>query len=313
VYTDTLALRREQTDDRSVWNFWTVDTTGAAHNLTVADTLPRDSWHHFAVAWDRATGRKSLFINGQLAAQASAIKLPAALGEQLQLGRFVEGFGASGIALDELAVFGRTLGAREIQRLAERQDVYSRNAGPISTAQVVTDRTVVLDANALDPQGGIVSVELRRDNEPWSDPLPYHDSYRWSITGTEGTHTFAIRYRDRANNETVVTTTLELQVPLTATAEVRSTFDTAAVLGLDIQGIDPEPQGTQTPQMWLSEHVEMQISTHQDFRDAVWEPFVNVRVWNWQSDQQRTVYVRLRDDRGRITKPQIVGPDAAKS
>jgi murein DD-endopeptidase MepM/ murein hydrolase activator NlpD len=312
VYTDTLALRREQTDDRSVWNFWTVDTTGATHNLTVADTLPGDSWHHFAVAWDRATGRKSLFIDGQLAAQASAINLPTALGEQLQLGRFVEGFGASGIALDELAVFQRTLSTREIKRLAERQDVYTRNAGPISTAQVVTDRTVVLDANALDPQGGIVSVELRRDNEPWSNPLPYHDSYRWTITGTEGTHTFAIRYRDRANNEAVVTTTLELQTPLTATAEVRSTFDGAAVLGLNIEGVDPEVQGGQTPQMWLSEHVEMQLSTYADFRDAIWEPFVNVRVWNWQADQERTVYVRFRDERGRITKPQIVGPDAAR-
>ena len=309
VYTDTLALRREQTDGGASWNLWTVDDTGAQHNLTVADTLPADAWHHFAVEWDRVTGRKSLFIDGQLAAQASAIKLPGTLGERLQLGRFIAGFGASGIALDELAFFHRTLSAREIKRLAERQDVYSRSAGPISTAAIVTDPTVVLDANAIDPQGGIVSVELRRDDEPWSDPLPYHDSYRWTISGTEGLHTFAIRYRDRANNETIVTTTLELQSPLTALADVRSAFDTAAVLGWQLQGIDPEPSGGQSREIWLSEHVEMQLSNREDFRDAVWEPFVEVRVWNWQPDQQRKVYVRFRDERGRISKPLLVGPD----
>ncbi|HEX6291315.1 MAG TPA: peptidoglycan DD-metalloendopeptidase family protein [Herpetosiphonaceae bacterium] len=309
VYTDTLALRREQTDERALWNFWTVDSGGVAHNLTVSDTLQRDAWHHFAVAWERDTGRKSLFIDGQLTAQASSIALPNSLGEQLQLGRFIAGFGASGIALDELAVFKRALNGREIKRLAEKQDLYSRSAGPISTARIVTDRTVVLDANAIDPQGGIVSVQLRRDNEPWSGPLAYHDSYRWSITGTEGTHTFAIRYRDRADNETVVTTTLELQSPISATGEVRSTFDTAAVLSLAVNGIDPEPQGTQTPQMWMSEHVEMQLSIHEDFRDAVWEPFVDVRVWNWQPGQERKVFVRFRDEQGRISKPQPVGPD----
>lgn len=309
VYTDTLALRREQTDGRAAWNFWTVDDSGAAHNLTVSDTLQADSWHHFAVAWERETGRKSLFIDGQLAAQASAIKLPASFGERLQLGRFIAGFGASSVALDELALFQRALSAREIKRLADRQDVYSRSAGPISTATIVTDPTVVLDANAIDLQGGIVSVELRRDNEPWSDPLPYHDSYRWTISGTEGLHSFAIRYRDRANNETIVTTTLELQSPLTATADVRSTFDTAAVLGWQLEGIDPVPGVAQSREMWLSEHVEMQLSSREDFRDAIWEPFVDVRVWNWQPGEERKVYVRFRDERGRISKPQIVGPD----
>jgi murein DD-endopeptidase MepM/ murein hydrolase activator NlpD len=312
IYTDTLALRREQAEGRAMWNFWTVDDRGLAHNLTVSDTLQRESWHHFAVAWERETGRKSLFIDGQLVAQASAITLPTTLGEQLQLGRFISGFGASGVTFDELSVFRRALSGREIKRLAERQDVYTRNPGPISTARVVTDRTVVLDANAIDHQGGIVSVQLRRDNEPWSEPLAYHDSYRWTISGTEGVHTFAIRYRDRADNETVVTTTLELQAPIVGTADVRSTFDTAAVLGLSIKGIDPEPQGAQTPQMWLSEHVEMQVSTFADFRDAIWEPFVDVRVWNWQPDEARSVYVRFRDEHGRISKPQVVGPDVAR-
>jgi murein DD-endopeptidase MepM/ murein hydrolase activator NlpD len=309
VYTDTLALRREQTDDGAAWNFWTVDDAGTAHSLTVSDTLQTDAWHHFAVVWERATGRKSLLIDGQLVAQASAIKLPASFGERLQLGRFIAGFGASNIAIDELALFRRTLSGKEIKRLAERQDVYSRSAGPISTASIVTDPTVVLDANALDAQGGIVSVELRRDNEPWSDPLPYHDSYRWTISGTEGTHSFAIRYRDRANNETVVTTTLELQRPLSATAEVRSVFDTAAVLGWSLDGVDPQPSGSQSREQWLSEHVEMQLSNREDFRDAVWEPFVDVRVWNWQPGQERKVYVRFRDERGRISKPLLLGPD----
>jgi hypothetical protein len=187
--------------------------------------------------------------------------------------------------------------------------VYSRSAGPISSASIVTDPIVVLDANALDAQGGIVSVELRRNNEPWSEPLPYHDSYRWTISGTEGLHTFAIRYRDRANNETVVTATLELQRPLRATVQVRSVFDTAAVLGWSLDGVDPQPNGSQSREQWLSEHVEMQLSNREDFRDAVWEPFVDVRVWNWPPDKERKVYVRFRDEHGRISRPLLLGPD----
>lgn len=309
VYTDTLALRRELADSGAQWNLWTVDSTGTAHALTAPDTLAGGSWHHFAVTWDRTAGLKALFIDGQRVAQAHGVTLPTALGDRLQLGRFIAGFGASGATFDELAIFRRTLSAREIKRLADRQDLYTDANGPIQAARVVTDRTVLLDANAIDAQGGIVSVQLRRDNEPWSSPQPYYDSYRWMITGTEGLHTFSIRYRDRADNETVVTTTLELQAPLLGAATVRSSFDTAAVLGLDIEGLEARPEPGQTAQEWLAHAIEMQLSTYEDFRDAAWEPFADVRVWNWRSGEQRAVYVRFRDTRGRISAPQQVGPD----
>lgn len=309
VYSDTLALRREPGDSGAQWNFWTVDDAGMAHSLTVSDTLAGESWHHVAVSWDRATGLKALFIDGQRVAQASGVTLPTALGERLQLGRFIAGFGASGATFDELAIFRRALSLREIKRLADRQDLYTGANGPLKSAYVVTDRTVLLDANAIDAQGGIVSVQLRRDDEPWSAPQPYYDSYRWTISGGEGVHTFAIRYRDRADNETVVTTTLELQAPLIGTASVRSSFDTAAVLGLSLQGFEGQPEPGQTVQSWLAEQVEVQLSTHEDFRDAAWEPFTEVRVWNWQPAEQRAVYVRFRDMRGRISLPQRVGPD----
>lgn len=309
VYTNTLALRREQGDDGPRWNFWTVDDAGAAHNLTVPDTLSRD-WHQFAVTWERESGLKALYIDGQLAAKASTVSLPTAFGDRLQLGRFVAGFGASGATLDEVAVFRRVLSEAEIKRLAERKDVYTGADGPIKPAQVVTDRTVLLDANAIDAQGGIVSVQLRRDNEPWSDPQPYFDTYRWTISGTEGLHTFAIRYRDRADNETVVTTTLDLATPLTGGVTVRSSFDTAAVLGLEVGGLDGRPAGDQAARTWLVERVQMQLSTYEDFRDATWEPFTDIRVWNWATGQERIVYVRFRDERGRISVAQRVGPDA---
>lgn len=311
VYTNTLALRREQSNSGPQWNLWTVDDAGAANNLVVSDTLA-DGWHYFAVAWDRELGQKALYIDGELRAQATSLTLPSALGERLQLGRFIAGFGASGATFDDLAIFKRSLNQREIKRLADKQDVYTGKPGPINTAQVVTERSVLLDANAIDAQGGIVSVQLKRDDEPWTAPQPYYDTYRWTITGTEGLHTFAIKYRDRADNETVVTTTLELVQPLTGDATVRSTVDTAAVFGLAVGGIDMPAEQVDEPQTWLAERVQMQISTSEDFRNAVWEPFVDVRVWNWSPDEQRIVYVRFRDERGRISAPLKVGPDAAK-
>lgn len=302
VYTNTLALRREQTASGAAWNFWTVDGAGAAQSLTITDTLAPDTWHQFAVTWSRETGYKALYIDGVLAAQVNGVKLPEALGDRLQLGQFIGGYGTSGATFDQLAIFRRALGEREIKRLADRKDLYTGADGPISTANVVTNRTVLLDANAIDRQGGIVAVQLRRDQEPWSNPLPYSDTFRWTISGTEGMHTFSIRYRDRSDNTSIVTTTLELAAPLTATADLRSMTDTAAVLGFAV-----DVRKSASPQ-----RVEMQLSNQSDFRDAVWEPFTDVRVWNWDSGEKRVVYVRFRDERGRISAPQPVGPDVGK-
>jgi murein DD-endopeptidase MepM/ murein hydrolase activator NlpD len=301
VYTNTLALRRERGDNGAQWNFWTVDADGEAHHLTAPDTFSTDNWHHFAIVWDRTTEHKALFIDGQRVAQTNAATLPTSVGTRLHLGRFIASFGVSGVALDELATFRRVLSEREIERLAARQDIYTAEAGPISTARVVTDTTVVLDANAIDAQGGIVSVQLRRNNEPWREPQSYHDSYRWRITGGAGEHTFAIRYRDRADNETIVTTTLELAAPLLADATVRSRTNTAAVLGFTLGESSLDPRD-----------VELQLSTEQDFAAAVWEPFSEVRVWNWAEGARREVWVRFRDARGRVSAPLLVGPDRGR-
>lgn len=309
VYTDTLTLRREQTDDGASWNFWTVDTEGSAHNLSVPDTLALDSWHHFVVTWSRERNHKALYIDGQLVAQASDAKLPSDLGDRLQLGRFIGAYGASGATFDELAVFRRVLNRSEIKQLGERQDIYSKTAGPISTSRVVTDRTVLLDANAIDAQGGIVSVQLRRNEEPWSAPLTYYDDYRWTITGDEGLHSFAIRYRDRADNETVVTTTLELQPALNASAELRSYNDSAAVIGMNVPEASAPSSEPIDRDSWLAQNIELQLSNEPDFREAQWEPWAERRVWNWDVGVKRVVYVRFRDAQGRISVPQPVGPD----
>ncbi len=309
AYSDTLALRREQTDEGSTWNFWTVDADGASHNLMAPDTLDRASWHHFVVTWSQKGNHKALYIDGQLAARANDGKLPSSLGERLQVGRFIAGFGASGAGFDELAIFKRVLSEREIVRLAQRRDIYANADGAISTARVVSDRTILLDANAIDQQGGIVSVQLRRNDEPWSDPLSYYDDYRWTIAGAEGTHTFSIRYRDRANNETVVTTTVELQPALVGGAELRSYTDTAAVIAMSVGDVGDWASDSKERQTWLAENVELQLSNTPDFREAIWEQWSERRVWNWEAGQKRVVFVRFRDAQGRVSAAQQVGPD----
>lgn len=299
VYTDTLALRREPSAEGEQWNFWTVDDNGSAHDLVVADTLSSD-WHHFAVTWDREAKRKALYIDGKPAAVASDVELPSALGERLQLGRFIATFGASNAVFDELAVFRRALGDSEIAQLAAKQDPYTGQAGPIRAAGIVTERNITLDTNAIDAQGGIVSVRLRRDNEPWSEPLPYYDSFRWTINGPEGEHTFAINFRDRADNETVVTTTLTLAPPLAGSATLRSALADRVVLGLEVAGVPQAAPGADAAT------VMMQLSRYEDFRDGVWEPFAAARVWNWPAEGERIVWIRFRDTQGRISAPQQV-------
>jgi len=308
VYTDTLALRREPAPGGTRWNFWTVDSTGKAHDLAVPDKLSSD-WHHFAITWDREAKSKALFIDGKSVAVASKVELPSMLGERLQLGRFIATFGASNAVFDELAVFRRALGQAEIAQLAAKHNPYTGEPGPIRSARIVTDRNITLDSNAIDAQGGIVSVQLRRNNEPWMAPQPYYDTFRWSITGPEGEHTFAIKYRDRADNETVVTTTLTLAPPLTGSATLRSSLSDRVVLGLRVDGLPEEPSAMpDVPQAELGQDagLMMQLSSHEDFRDGIWEPFAEARVWNWPAKGERVVWVRFRDAQGRISVPQRV-------
>lgn len=299
VYTDTLALRRETSPAGKQWNFWTVDSTGKAHDLAVPDKLSSD-WHHFAVTWDREARSKILYIDGKAAAVASNVELPSALGERLMLGRFIATFGASNAVFDDLAVFRRALGEAEVARLAAKTDLYTGQPGPLRAAQVVTERTISLDSNAIDAQGGIVSVQLRRDNEPWTAPQPYYDSFRWTITGPEGEHTFAVKYRDRADNETIVTTTITLAPPLVGSATLRSSLSDSVVLGLEVEGL-PTAEADAEPGA-----VMMQLSSYEDFRDGVWEPFAEARVWNWPPEGEHVVWVRFRDAQGRISVPQQV-------
>ena len=291
IYTGTLALRHQEDEGAQAWNFWTVDDAGLRHDLVVTTTL-QPGWHHFAVAWDSAGGgaaaTKQLYIDGVLAASASGLTLPTFAGDRLQIGRWTPGHGESGTALDELAVFQRSLAASEIQSLANRRDVWAGMEGPLGSPAVISDRTVELDTNAIDYQGGIVSVRLRRDGGAWGEPLPYYDSYRWTITGTEGLHTFSVEYRDRADNVSVITTTVGLAAPPSVDVELLNSTDLTATLHL-------RHTGGSTPR-------EIQLSANPDFAGAEWQPFTDEVTWKWQVDRPDVVYVRFR------SLPGLVGP-----
>ncbi|HZB94560.1 MAG TPA: hypothetical protein VE268_01250, partial [Herpetosiphonaceae bacterium] len=153
---------------------------------------------------------------------------------------------------------------------------------------------VVLDTNAIDAQGGIAAVRLRRDDEPWSDPLPYYDSYQWSITGTEGTHTFGVQYFDRANNVREVTTTLTLATPPTATAELVDSSAVSATLRLSAPS---------------SDQMQVQLSASPDFNDAEWQPFQPEVTWIWPTDRPHILYVRFQSLPGLWSSPLSLGPD----
>jgi hypothetical protein len=317
VYTGTLALRRETVDDQARWNFWTVDDRGERQDLVVTDTLEA-GWHHFVLVWDQPAGApdtaKRLYIDGKLAAEQAGVTFPTFVGDRLEIGRWTPGYGVSGVAMDELAMFGRAISQSEAERLSNRQDYATGEPGPLGAHSVAGQPAVVLDTNAIDRQGGIVSVRLRRDGEPWGQPLAYYDSYRWQITGTEGLHTFAVEYRDRANNVSVVTATVRLGSMPLGNVEIEQTsgvaaFDRFQRLDLwerSLGAVDPTVQVSVTSRLRLQaigeEPAAFQISQRGDFAGAEWRPFVTTLDWNWADGEPRIAYVRFR------TREGLVGP-----
>lgn len=198
-YPGTLALRRETTGSTARWNFWTVPVDAAqAHDLSIPDTLT-PGWHHLAISWDRASGTKRLYVDGNLAAEATGVALPDRIGPRLELGRFVTGSGASNTTFDELAIFDTALAAERVRELA---------SAPIRSGTDAQASTLLLDLNARD-SSGIMSVQIGIDGQ-FSDPYPYAERYRMSLP--EGSlapgrnYTIAARLTDRAGNTTTVST-----------------------------------------------------------------------------------------------------------
>ncbi|HZG67432.1 MAG TPA: LamG-like jellyroll fold domain-containing protein, partial [Herpetosiphonaceae bacterium] len=324
VYTGTLALRRETVDGAARWNFWTVADGGERQDLVVADTFGA-GWHHFALLWDRHAGEggaaKQLYIDGELAAEQTGVPWPASVGERLEIGRWTPGYGVSGVAMDELALFGRVLAPDEVGRLAAKQDYFTSEPGPLGMRSVTGERAVVLDTNGIDRQGGIVGVRLRRNDEPWSQPLPFYDSYRWQITGTDDVHTFSVEYRDRANNVSVVTATVTLgsmpsgQVRLEQLEGVDSYYRYQALE--QFESDLGAPSRTQANGTGVRLHLTpvgevpaaFQVATSPDFVRAEWRPFVDVLDWTWADGEPRVAYVRFRSRDGVIGPAIMVGND----
>jgi hypothetical protein len=322
VYTGTLALRRETVDGAARWNFWTVADGGERQDLVVADTLEA-GWHHFALLWDRHAGEggaaKQLYIDGELAAEHTGVPWPASVGERLEIGRWTPGYGVSGVAMDELALFGRVLMPDEVGRLAAKQDYLTSESGPLGMRSVTGERAVVLDTNAIDRQGGIVGVRLRRNDEPWSQPLPYYDSYRWQITGTDDVHTFSVEYRDRANNVSVVTATVTLgSVPSSLVrleqldgVDPYYRYQALEQLEGDLGALFSTPASGTRVRLHLTPVGDVpaafQVATSPDCVRAEWQPFVDVLDWSWADGEPQVAYVRFRSRDGVVGPAIMVG------
>lgn len=205
VYTGTLALRHERLPSGEArWNFWTTPANGdrGRNDLSVPDRLS-PGMHHFAITWDRATGRKMLYLDGELVGSASTVILPVDIGDTLEIGRFSPGGVENGVTLDELAIFDRALDAGEIARLAASD---TQLIAGITTA---AKRDILVDINASDDAGGIMSVQLGIDGV-FGDPHPYDDAYRVTLPERSGRYTIAARLFDRAGNSTTVSNTVTL-------------------------------------------------------------------------------------------------------
>jgi murein DD-endopeptidase MepM/ murein hydrolase activator NlpD len=207
LYPGTLALRRDADgpDGGPAWVFWTTAADEASRNLLVAPDTLEPGWQHFALSWDAADGRKALYLNGVLVAEAVDLSLPSELGAMLHLGRFTYGGQHSGTELDQLLIYNRPLDAAAIAALAATPP--TPDGGP----DLVTARTIRIDTNALAVQGGIVAVQLGL-NGNFEAPQPYYDAYFWTLPELSGEHELAVRYSDREGNTTTVTRKIRIEL-----------------------------------------------------------------------------------------------------
>jgi murein DD-endopeptidase MepM/ murein hydrolase activator NlpD len=291
IYTGTLALRRDLLgpDDTPRWNFWTTPESGAAarHDLAAPDTLA-PGLHHFAISWDRASGRKALYLDGALAAEATGVELPTDVGAELVLGHWAPGAGASGATFDDLAIFARALEPSEVADLAA-----SNTPLRAGTARVA-DPELRLDANAADDRG-IVSVQLGV-NGAFGDPQPYADDYQLALPGATGVYTVAARFFDHAGNSATVSATVELADPPAPAVRLED----LTPLGATLVFSDHVSRG----------ELKIQVSATPDFAGATWQTLPRRLPWTWPSATTRVAWVRARDKDGLVSDAKLVGPDA---
>lgn len=292
VYTGTLALRRDLLGPGGTprWDFWTTPEAGEAgrDDLAAPDTLA-PGLHHFAIAWNRATRHKALYLDGALVVASIGVDLPENVGAALELGRFTPGAGPSGVTFDDLAIFDRMLTPSEIARIAASPE-------PVRASMArVADPRLRLDAKALDDAGGIMSVQLGVDGV-FGDPQPYEERYRLTLPAATGSYTVAARFFDRANNSTTVSTTVTLAPPPQPVVTLSDSSDVDATLVFSA-----------TDGM-----LDMQAGATLDFGGAEWQPLPRRLRWSWLPGAPRVVWVRFRDADGLIGAPQAIGPDARR-
>ncbi|MEM8533133.1 MAG: peptidoglycan DD-metalloendopeptidase family protein [Chloroflexota bacterium] len=294
VYTGTLSLRRDLLgpDNTPRWNFWTTPASGeqGRNDLTAPDTL-EPGLHHFAVTWDREEQSKALYINGDVAAQVEGVELPDDVGETLELGHFVTGYGASDAVIDDFVIFERALASEEIEALV-------RSEAPIDASQSRTTSSILeIDVNAMDDAGGIMRVQLGIDGT-FDDPQPYYDSYTLELPSATGTYSMAARFFDRADNAITISRTIELIEAPQPEVTLEQVTETGATLVF-----------SHTSEM---DTIEVQVGATPAFTNAPWRPITEPIPWRWSSASPRVLWVRFRGMDGLVSTPQILGPDAER-
>ncbi len=202
IYTGTLALRRElDGQNQPYWNFWTSPESGVEgrNDLRIPDTLAA-GMHHFVLTWDRELRMKALFIDGQLLATAVGVELAQDVGPLLELGRFGPAGPVSNIAIDDLAIFERTLETQEVARL------FMAASPPLAGNLESNGSLVELDINALNP-GNITSMRIGI-NGLLGDPEPFSDTLSLEMPSQTGSYTISVELNNRSGRRSVLTDTL---------------------------------------------------------------------------------------------------------
>ncbi len=141
----------------------------------------------------------------------------------------------------------------------------------------------------------ISSVEISVDGGPWQSTEGTFDTWSLNVSLHDGDYDILVRATDSIGD--VKTETLPVKVDLfpptgnITIEEGRYAHNSTNVL------IDIEANDTHEP-------IQMQLSRQPDFAGASWTPLVTSEVWQLlgSPEGEVTIYLRLRDDAGRISE-----------
>ena len=181
----------------------TLDSSGA---------LIENQWNHVMMTYDGAT--QALYINGTLDSDLAISTTPCQNSHPVRIGN-ESAFTPFAGTVDEVVIYGKPLGARDIKELYDYQlswfdtrvahdIVVDAEAPTVSldfSASYIPNTDRILAASAHDPTSSVALVEYRVNGGAWQAATPDRETWLFTFTPSgEGTYTLDVQATDRVGH-----------------------------------------------------------------------------------------------------------------